>query len=186
MINRLWILIFFLAMNFSSSVQARKITYLDEMNALGSVSGQGLACKSQKYHKYELLARAILVSKATSDQVERDGIISYNTGKVDAFMAMEASNFADCAEVIRQFDNQKIFQSVLYSDGRIKMYDGTMITPRKPYDASKLYVKDREAFLKADAAYKKAVARAQQLGQNAKKIPLKDANYENFAREFNR
>jgi len=184
--NWLGILVFLLAFGESASVEARKLTYLDEMHALGSVSGQGLACKSQKYHKYELLARAILVSKATSDKVERDGMISYNTGKAEAFMAMEASNFADCAEVIPQFDNQKIFQSVLYSDGRIKMYDGTIIKPRKPYDASKLYVKDREAFLKADAAYKKAVAHAQKLGQTAQKVPLKDANYENFAREFSR
>jgi len=148
--NWLGILVFLLAFGESASVEARKLTYLDEMHALG------------------------------------DGMISYNTGKAEAFMAMEASNFADCAEVIPQFDNQKIFQSVLYSDGRIKMYDGTIIKPRKPYDASKLYVKDREAFLKADAAYKKAVAHAQKLGQTAQKVPLKDANYENFAREFSR
>lgn len=163
---------------------AQKLTYLEEMYNLGSVSGQGLACKSQKYHQFELLARAILVSKAPDAKAQKDAMQSYTTGKVEAFMAMEDSNFIECPEVLQEFDNQKIFKSVLYSDGRIKMYDGTLIKPRKPYDASKLYQKDREAFLKADAAYKKLVAEVQKNGQNAQKIPLHDANYERFSAEF--
>ena len=47
----------------SKANAAQKLTYLEEMYNLGSVSGQGLACKSQKYHQFELLARAILVGK---------------------------------------------------------------------------------------------------------------------------
>lgn len=163
---------------------AKQLTYSDEMYAMGTVSGQGLACKSSKYHQFELLARAIMVGKAKDAQMQREGMERYSSGKVDAFMAMEDSNFADCAEVLENFEKQKIFDCVLYSDGRIKMYDGTLITPRKPYKASSLYQKDREAFIKADALYKKYLAEAEKNGQNAKKIPLRDSNYERYAKEF--
>ncbi|MBQ8481056.1 MAG: hypothetical protein IJ532_00790 [Alphaproteobacteria bacterium] len=180
----LMIVVSALAVYAQTATAADKISYTEEMYALGTVCGQGLACKSQKYHQFELLARAIVVSKAANDQMQQDGMERYNAGKVDAFMAMEAANFADCDIIREEFDNQKIFQSVLYSDGRIKLYDGTVITPRRPYTAAKLYVKDREAFIKADAAYKKSVALAKKNAQNAKQVPLYDAQYESISKQF--
>ena len=169
---------------FATAVWASntKPTYFEEVYTLGTVSGQGLACKSKKYHQFELLARAIVVGKAPNKKVQKDGMDKYNAGKADAFMAMEDSGFAACAETLQAFDNQPIFKSVLYSDGRVKLFDGTMITPRKTYDASKLYVKDREAFIKADRAYKKFMEEAKKNSQNQKKIPLQDANYQRMAR----
>ena len=167
-----------------SEAFSKQLTYADEMYGMGTVAGQGLACKSQKYHQFELLARAIMVGKAKDAKMQQEGMERYSAGKVDAFMAMEDNNFSGCSEVLENFDKQKIFDCVLYSDGRIKMYDGTLITPRKPYKASSLYEKDREAFIKADAAYKKYVAEAKKNGQNAKKIPLKDSSYERYAKEF--
>lgn len=161
-------------------------TYLEEMYTLGTVSGQGLACKSKKYHQFELLARAIIVGKAPNKQIQQDGMNKYNSGKADAFMAVENSGFKTCAETLKAFDNQRIFESVLYSDGRLKLYDGTMIKPRKSYDASKLYVKDKEAFIKADRAYKKFMAEANENAKNQKKIPLYDANYQKMSKDFAR
>lgn len=161
-------------------------SYEEEMFLLGRVAGQGLACKSQKYHQFELLARAMIVSKAPNDEIQNKGMVEYNTGKANAFIEAEDSNFADCADILPSFENQPIFKNVLYSDGRIKMYDGTIITPRKPYNAAKLYVKDREAFIKADAAYKKYLAQAQKNAQNAEKIPLVDSRYESYATQFGR
>lgn len=172
-------------MLFGYSAQAaEEITYEQEMYALGAVSGQGLACKSQKYHQFELLARALIVSKAANDEMQKEGMRRYSAGKVNAFIAVEESHFADCDVIRAGFDGQKIFKSVLYSDGRIKLYDGTLITPRKPYKASALYEKDREAFIKADAAYKKSVALAKKNAQNAQRIQLKDFNYEKMAGQF--
>ena len=170
---------------FYESAQAdrKKLTYLEEMYVLGTVSGQGLACKSKKYHQFELLARAIVVGKATSDEQQKEGLQHYVTGQVDAFVRMESNKFSDCATVLPSFENQTIFQSVLYSDGRLKFPDGTMITPRRPYEASKLYVKDREAFIKADAMYKKYLAEAQKNSQNAPKIKLHDPNYARYSNE---
>lgn len=173
---------------FASMVQiansARKPDYFEEVYALGTMSGLGLACKSQKYHQFELLARAIVVSKAANDQMQKDGMQRFNSGKAETFMSMEANNFANCDIIRQDFDNQKIFKSTLYSDGKIKLYDGTLITPRKPYKASSLYTKDREAFIKADAAYKKYVANAKKNAQNSKQIPMKDSRYDSMSGQF--
>ena len=168
----------------STLASSTKPTYQEEMYILGAISGEGLACKSQKYHKFELLARALVVSKAANTEMENEGLYQFSEGKVNAFVSVREKGFANCATILEQFDNQKIFNSVLYSDGRIKMYDGTLITPRKPYDASKLYVKDREAFIKMDELYKKSLDKAQKNAQNAKKVPLKDARYDAFAQQF--
>jgi hypothetical protein len=168
------------------SVQAadRTVSYLDEVYSLGSVAGQGLACQARKYDEYELLARAIMIGKAQNAEQQKEGIQQYNTGKAEAFMAMEDENFAACDEVNAEFDNQKIFKSTLYSDGRIKLYDGTMITPRKSYNAARLYEKDPDAFAKADAAYKEFIAAAENNGKNAQKIKLRDANYDKYSDQF--
>ncbi len=168
------------------SANAKPITYQEEMYALGAVSGQGLACKSSKYHQFELLARAIVIGKAPNAAVQEDGLRQYGAGKASAFMEMEETQFAGCAEILQRFDKQPIFKSVLYSDGRLKLPDGTLIKPRQPYDASKLYVKDRDAFIKMDTMYKNSVAEMQKTMQNAPKVPLKDARYESYSKQFSK
>lgn len=178
------ILLLVLGCALPASAAERSVSYLEEVYSLGSVAGQGLACQSNKYDEYELLARAIMIGKAQNAAQQKEGIEQYNTGKVEAFMAMEDENFAACDEVNAEFDSQKIFKSTLYSDGRIKLYDGTMITPRKTYNAARLYQKDPDAFAKADAAYKKYVAQAEKNGKNAQKIKLHDANYDRYSDQF--
>lgn len=51
----------------------------------------------------------------------------------------------------RRFDNQDIFKATLYRDGTIKMPDGTLVTPRQPYDATLVYNKDAD--VDAEAIY---------------------------------
>lgn len=180
---RIALLLCFLNAGFAA---AKPITYQEEMYALGAVSGQGLACKSSKYHQFELLARAIVVGKAPNAAVQQDGLERYAAGKASAFIEAEETRFAGCAEIVRRFDNQPIFKSVLYSDGRLKMPDGTIIKPRQPYDASKLYTKNPQAFIEFDEAYKKSVAETQKSLQNAPKVPLKDARYSSYADKFSK
>ena len=43
------------------TIALAQMSYLDEVRALGAVSGQGLACGASKYDSFELLARAILI-----------------------------------------------------------------------------------------------------------------------------
>lgn len=163
---------------------AHEISYFDEVYALGSVAGQGLACRAERYDDFEMLARAILIGKAKDADMQNEGLQAYNRGKVGAFMELESEQFASCAEINQNFNSQKIFKSVLYSDGRMQLYDGTLVTPRKTYNVNKLYQKDPYAFAKADAAYKKYLAEAQKNSKNAKKIPLRDSNYSKYANQF--
>ena len=70
-----------------SPAHAQKVSYIDEVEALGIISGQGLACDASKYHTFELLARAILISKATSDEMQERGMTTYNEAKAKTFIS---------------------------------------------------------------------------------------------------
>lgn len=124
-------------------------SYIEEMRALGTVSGTGMACGAPKYATFEMLARAILVTKAVSDKNQEEGMIAYNTAKADAFLAKQSDGLFNCDELNARFNEQKIFKTTLYADGTIKMYDGKVYYPRHPYDATLL--KDDENANRQDA-----------------------------------
>lgn len=135
---------------WSVSAQAQ-MPYMDEVKALGAVAGQGLACGSAKYDTFELLARAILVTKAPTDKLQSEAVYTYNEAKANAFISKQMDGFFECDAINRRFDRQEIFKATLYRDGSIKMPDGNIITPRKPYDATLVYNKDIE--VDAEAIY---------------------------------
>lgn len=126
---------------------AAQMPYIEEARALGAISGQGLACGASKYDTFEMLARAILLTKSPSDKLQTDAIYAYSEEKANVYISKEMDGFYGCAEINRRFDNQDIFKAVLYADGTIKMPDGQILTPRQPYDARMIYKnnKDREA-----------------------------------------
>ncbi len=169
----------------STSYAERQLSYLEEMQQLGDVAGQGLACRARKYQKYELLARALLVTKSPNDEQQRQAMFTYNEAKIDAFSEIVGNNYAECDSIVYSFNRQKIFQSTLYADGKIKLYDGTLLKPRKLYDASSLYKNDPKVYDKALATYKKALANAEKNRQNAPKLEFRDANYSRYANQFN-
>ncbi len=125
--------------------------YLEEVKALGIVSGQGLACGASKFDTFEMLARAILITKASSDRQQAEGMRVYNEAKADAYISKQMDGFFECDVINRRFDNQDIFKATLYRDGTIKMPDGTLVTPRQPYDATLVYNKDAD--VDAEAIY---------------------------------
>lgn len=158
----------------SSYAQAAGVSYIEEVQSLGAIAGQGLACEAKKYHTFELLARAIMVSKASSDAMQAQGMKAYNEFKADAFISKAKDGFADCRNIAAAFDQQLIFKTTLYGDGTIKMPDGKIITPRKPYDATLVYKKEanaRQKYLKLyqdknnkihqDPAFRKALRERQ-------------------------
>lgn len=169
----------------SECFAAQPLTYLDEVKQLGAVSGQGLGCRARKYQQYELLARALLVTKSPDDKLQQQAMRVYNEAKVDAYMTVFANNYAGCDEIVYSFNRQKIFKMVLYADGKIKLLDGSVLKPRKPYDAASLYKKDPNVYAKAYDSYKKALAIAEKNRQNAPKLELRDANYSKYANQFN-
>ena len=147
--NKMFFLTAVVSLIFSASnANAANSTYLEEMRGLGELSGMGLACNASKYDNFELLARAYLRSKATSDEEEDKGLRTYMAAKVAYYSSTQMNGFTDCAETREIFDNQIIFKSVLYGDGTIKTPDGKIITPRAPYDAKKLYIKDPDVYKK--------------------------------------
>ena len=135
------------------SPAAAQMPYIEEVKALGAISGQGLACGSSKYDTFELLARAILLTKSPSDKLQNDAVYAYSEAKANAYMSKEMDGFYECAAINRRFDNQEIFKAVLYADGTIKMPDGQILTPRRPYDATMIYKKDTKVRENARAIY---------------------------------
>ena len=135
-------LCFFLLIN---NVKAQSVSYIEEMRALGNISGQGLACDASKYHTFEMLARAILISKAKSDLDQLTGMNVYNEQKAISFIQKVQEDFYNCDALAADFDKQKIFKMVLYGDGSIKMPDGTIIEPRNEYDPTLIYQRDNNA-----------------------------------------
>jgi len=146
-----------------------QMSYEDEARALGAIAGQGLACGSAKYDTFELLARAIILTKAPNDELMDKGLKIFTEEKADVFVSKQLDNFADCANIVSRFDAQDIFKITLYGDGTLKMPDGKILTPRNPYDASLIYDKNANVKQRADAIYRKDTSRI-------KKVEFTDAS----------
>jgi hypothetical protein len=157
--------------------------YLKDVENLGYVSGEGLACGAQKYPSYETIARAYMVSSAKSDKEQADGMYMYNKAKVKGYTRKKRSGLIGCDEVNIRFNNQKILQSKLYKNGTIKLPDGKVIKPRKEYDASLLYDKSEDERSKMNSLYnkiqnkKKKQAQKEGIFQKFKEFELKNRKY---------
>lgn len=147
------VLLSFWALNISAAVAQERVPYLEEVRALGAVSGQGLVCNASKYDDFEMLARAIMLTKAPSDSALQKGVYAYNDAKANAYISTQADGGYMCDEIRRRFDNQDIFQATLYEDGTIQMPSGMLLTPRRPYDASQIYKKNTEDKKQLKAIY---------------------------------
>ena len=136
-----------------------QVPYLEEVKALGIISGQGMACGSSKHPTFEMLARAIMLTKAPSQQMLTEAAYIYSEEKANTYLSKQMDGHYQCNAIVRRFDNQDIFKINLYADGTLKMPDGQIITPRQPYDASSLYKADKQIEIKAKAIYEGAPAR---------------------------
>mgnify|MGYP004557744347 CR=1 FL=1 len=159
----------------STSFAQEEPSYIEEMQGLGIVAGQGLACNASKYDTFELLARAYLISKASSNEVQAQGMREYNSAKVNTYVSKQMDGFFECGQIRRDFDNQLIFKSTLYGDGTIKTPDGKIITPRQPYDATLIYKKDPKIYediknmtIKGNQRAQERIRRSKEMSQNGK------------------
>ena len=142
-----------LALSLFAAPAEAQMAYLDEVRALGAVAGQGLACGASKYGTFEMLAMAILISKAPNDSLQAQAMYAYNEEKANAYLSKQYDGLFECDEINARFDAQGIFEATLYADGTIKMPDGKIITPRRPYDARQIYNPDKQARQKAQKIY---------------------------------
>ena len=163
-----WMSVILAVLIWATPVLAQ-MSYEDEARALGAVAGQGLACGSAKYDTFELLARAIILTKSPSDSLQDKALKVFTEEKADVFVSKQLDNFADCARIVDRFDAQDIFKATLYADGTIKMPDGQILTPRTPYDATQIYDKNSNVRQRANAIYSKDTSRI-------KKVDFKDAS----------
>lgn len=139
-----------------SSAQAQ---YLEDLEALGYVSGEGLACGAKRYKAYELISRAFLVSSAKSDAEQKEGMYKYNEAKAEGYLSKRNSGLLGCDEVRRRFDRQKIFNTKVYRNGTLKMPDGKIIKPRYKYDPNTLYDRQSDEKEHMDEHYDKIMAK---------------------------
>lgn len=146
-----------------------QVSYLDEAKALGTIAGQGLACQASKYQTFELLARAIILTKSPSDMMQNQGLRAYMEEKANVFISKQMDGFADCPDIAARFDNQDIYKVTLYADGTIKMPDGKIYTPRVPYDANAIYDVKSQDWQNANAIYNRDLS-------NVKKVNFVDEN----------
>lgn len=164
------ILLLLIVLLFATPVKAQ-ISYEEEARALGIIAGQGLACGSSKYDTFELLARAIILTKSPNDAMQQKALKIFTEEKADVFVTHQLNNFVGCSDVVKRFDNQDIFKITLYGDGTLKMPDGQILTPRVPYDATMIYDKKLNVRKRAAAIYG-------QDKSHLKKIEFKDASME--------
>lgn len=139
------------------------VSYMDEVKALGAVAGQGLACNSTRIDTFEMIARTILITKAKSNTEQAAGMRAYNEEKANAYISKQLDGFFECAQIVRRFDNQDIFKANIYADGTIQMPDGSLFTPRAPYDVTAVTAANGDEKKQAQEIYEKAGKR--QIGQ---------------------
>jgi len=140
-----------------SPLEALASSYLEEMRALGYVSGEGLACNAKRYPYYERLARSYLITKAKTDEEQAEGMYEYNKAKAKAFISKRGDGYLDCADISRRFNRQEIFKSKLHKNGTIKLPDGKIIRPRQNYDVSLVYNSNENERQKLNEYYDKAL-----------------------------
>ena len=133
-----------------------QVTYMDEVKALGAVAGQGLACGSTRIDTFEMIARVILITKARSDTEQAAGMRAYNEEKANAYVSKQMDGMFECRDIVRRFDNQDIFNVKIYADGTIQMPDGSLFTPRAPYDVTAVNSKDNNQKKHAQEIYQKS------------------------------
>ena len=104
-----------------------------EAEQMGTMAGLAYACGAkQKLKDFELIAAHILADKsATSDEAEKK-LREFNTMKYRYMKKQKDAPRMSCKEILEHFDNMPIFQSTVYADGTVKMFDGTVLKPQYP------------------------------------------------------
>jgi len=147
-------------------ISVAKASYIEDVQSLGYVSGEGLACGAKRYKSYELIARAFMVSSAKSDKEQTQGMYAYNSAKAEAYLSRKHSGLLGCDEIIQRFNKQKIFNTKVYKNGTLKMPDGKIIKPRQKYDPNLLYDKNSNEREKLNEYFDKLVSKNKEKAKN--------------------
>lgn len=135
--KNMFILLTVMMMSVVFSVQAqepaRTARGLTESEQLGITAGAALACNvGAQLDDFELIASRIMANKSVTAAEERQNYQTYAEAKLKAYKEQKENPQLSCGQVLDSFSRLPIFRSVVYADGSVKMYDGSMLYPRRP------------------------------------------------------
>ncbi len=128
---------------FANSRTAKGVSVTEQ---LGISAGVALACQvdEEQLKNYEMIASRIIVNPLKTDKEEKEALNVYAKAKLKAFTEQKQKTIMQCSEVLKRFEKQDIFKSVIYRDGTIKMPNGQVIKPQRPIKSSKKKVKKKK------------------------------------------
>lgn len=111
---------------------ARTARGLTESEQLGITAGTALACNvGSQLDDFELIASRIMANKSVTAAEEKQSYQTYAEAKLKAYKEQKATPQLSCGQVRDSFSRLPIFRSIVYADGSVKMYDGSMLYPRR-------------------------------------------------------
>lgn len=103
---------------------------IDDAEQMGHFAGIMLACKAGPLlYQYEEIMSRFFSNTSNTPDGEKAKLRMYVQSKKDTYLLYRKRKF-DCAEAINEFSKMKIFQMTLYSDGSLRLPDGSFLYPR--------------------------------------------------------
>ncbi len=139
---------FIITLLCSFSAAAQKATKLPDIKeapeyspaAFGLVAGAAYACNAgKKLQDYELIVSRILMNLAPNEKMEKAYLTEYVVAKKEAMTKQQKEPPMSCSSFLKEFNKQKIFNSMVMSDGSVKNPDGTWLLPRGQKNPPKVY-----------------------------------------------
>ena len=131
------IILFLLLVMMSSVCFAQRQPDLTEAEQLGTVAGLAQACNAKKLEDFEVIASRILANKAPTEEDELASVKQYVMAKYRASRSHKREPQMTCSEILAHFNKLPIFNSVVYADGTVKMFDGYWLKPKRPVMGAK-------------------------------------------------
>ncbi|MBP5343713.1 MAG: hypothetical protein J6Y85_01365 [Alphaproteobacteria bacterium] len=102
-------------------------------NQLGSAAGAAYACNAGKsLEDFEVIASRLLANSAETAEDERSLDEAYVEAKIRAMKLHKKEHPMSCQEILKRFQDMRIFKFIVYADGSVKKDDGTMLYPKRP------------------------------------------------------
>ena len=80
----------------------------------------------------------------STDDFSEIKLYSKSKIRIEGTTEQKKKSLMPCNDVLKRFEKQDIFKSVIYRDGTIKMPTGQVIKPQRPIKSSKKKVKKKK------------------------------------------
>lgn len=115
-------------------VAGHALSVMDEAYQLGTTAGLATVCQADAdlLKNFELVAVRIIANKSNTAEFELYGYRHYAEAKLSAIRKHEKEPQLSCDEILSRFQQLPLFQSIVYANGDVKMYDGTLLKAQRP------------------------------------------------------